>query len=507
MSFPEYLKERISEDYKNLIIQKLEQIKSQTEQLRGTIAPSLFRSTQALKDMIQQEVARILEVLDDEFSSSQAKLTDQLAADLEEYQSSWYHSDISAFQQQLEMLISDIISNVPIPPKKENADLDSLAELARKLDAGNTQSEILNIVLQHVSGWADRAVLFVVKGDQATGWSAFGLGDEWDANRVRAIRVNLGKDNVLRAVVSTGGPACGAADQYGDNHELFSILGPKSPRTALACPVMVRGKIAGVLYADLQEDLSEQPDVSNLLVLASRMAGSAIDLLPLKPKPAPGTAAAPSTAPTPAPAAPPRPAAPPAPVAQAPSSIPTPAARPAVPSMITTPAAAPAPAVAAAPPIAAAPAVAPAPPKIEEEEQQEEPEEEPSTMKMSKAALVEEVQQGTALMPAFKPAEEGGTTIMPAFKPAEIGPQDQKVHEDAKRFARLLVSEIKLYNDAQVKAGRENKDIYDRLKEDIERSRRMYMERVPQPIHSTTNYFYEELVRTLANGDPTLLGM
>lgn len=103
--------------------------------------------------------------------------------------------------------------------------------------------------------------------------------------------------------------------------------------------------------------------------------------------------------------------------------------------------------------------------------------------------------------------EVTGTVMMPAMKPPEIEPQDQKLHEDAKRFARLLVSEIKLYNEAQVSAGRENRDIYERLKEDIERSRRMYMERVPQHIHTTTNYFFEELVRTLANGDPTLLGM
>ena len=99
---------------------------------------------------------------------------------------------------------------------------------------------------------------------------------------------------------------------------------------------------------------------------------------------------------------------------------------------------------------------------------------------------------------------------MPAplrLEPSVVSDEDQKLHEDAKRFARLLVSEIKLYNEAQVSAGREKRDLYERLKDDIERSRRMYTERVPYHIHSTTNYFYEELVRTLANGDPTLLGM
>jgi hypothetical protein len=104
--------------------------------------------------------------------------------------------------------------------------------------------------------------------------------------------------------------------------------------------------------------------------------------------------------------------------------------------------------------------------------------------------------------------DSGSTVIMPSpLMAAAVTTEDQKLHEDAKRFARLLVSEIKLYNEAQVSAGRENKDLYDRLKDDIERSRRMYLERVPEHIHSTTNYFYEELVRTLANGDPVLLGM
>lgn len=468
MSFPEYLKERISEDYKNLIIQKLEEIKNQTQDLKSTIAPSLFQSSQSLKDVVQRELARILDVMDSEFSASQAKLNDEVTTALEEYQSSWYHSDISAFQQQLEMLISDIVSNVPVPPKKENADLASLTELMGKLEQGSTQSEILNIVLHQVSTWADRAVLFVVKADQATGWAAFGL-EGWDTNRIRQIRVNLNQDTVLRDVVSSGQVAFGAGDKYADNGEIFSILG-SNPRSALACPVMVRGKIAGILYADLQEDLSDNPDVPNLLYLASRFAGSAIDLLPTRPKPAPGKETQAPAAAAPAPARPAPPAAP------APQPAPAPAARPDVPSMITAP---------AAPPPAIEVIEMPEPPKA--------------------SAAQSEPTMISVLVP---PPDELGTVVMAPIKPAvEIDAQDQKLHDDAKRFARLLVSEIKLYNEAQVSAGRENKDLYDRLKEDIERSRRMYMERVPQHVHSTTNYFFEELVRTLANGDPSVLGM
>jgi len=74
------------------------------------------------------------------------------------------------------------------------------------------------------------------------------------------------------------------------------------------------------------------------------------------------------------------------------------------------------------------------------------------------------------------------------------------------RFARLLVSEIKLYNEAKVQQGRSSRDLYELMKDDIERSRQLYKERVPEPIRATTNYFNDELVRILADGDSGAMG-
>ncbi|MCH9650891.1 MAG: hypothetical protein K0U98_21890 [Deltaproteobacteria bacterium] len=94
-----------------------------------------------------------------------------------------------------------------------------------------------------------------------------------------------------------------------------------------------------------------------------------------------------------------------------------------------------------------------------------------------------------------------------AFKsPMAVG-EDSEMHDKAKRLARLLVSEIKLYNEEQVEEGQRNRDIYERLKEDIDRSRQMYEDRVDESIRSTNDYFYQELVRTLAAGDPQALGI
>ena len=85
--------------------------------------------------------------------------------------------------------------------------------------------------------------------------------------------------------------------------------------------------------------------------------------------------------------------------------------------------------------------------------------------------------------------------------------EDAKKHDEARRFARLLVSEIKLYNESKVDQGRKNKDLYERLKEDIDRSRQMYDERIGEDVRKTSNYFYDELVRILADGDAGTLGL
>ena len=81
-----------------------------------------------------------------------------------------------------------------------------------------------------------------------------------------------------------------------------------------------------------------------------------------------------------------------------------------------------------------------------------------------------------------------------------------EVHKKAQRFARLLMDEIKLYNQAKVNEGRKHKDLYDRLKEDIEKSRVTYQKRYGNTPAASADYFNEELIRSLADGDISLLG-
>ena len=89
---------------------------------------------------------------------------------------------------------------------------------------------------------------------------------------------------------------------------------------------------------------------------------------------------------------------------------------------------------------------------------------------------------------------------------AALSPEDGDVHRKAQRFARLLVDEIKLYNQAKVAEGRKARDLYDRLKEDIDKSRSTYQKRYGATVASSGDYFNSELVRSLAEDDLSLMG-
>lgn len=104
-------------------------------------------------------------------------------------------------------------------------------------------------------------------------------------------------------------------------------------------------------------------------------------------------------------------------------------------------------------------------------------------------------------------AASASAAAAPATDPfAGLSPEDADVHRKAQRFARLLVDEIKLYNQAKVSEGRRNKDLYDRLKEDIEKSRTTFQKRYGNTAAASGDYFQKEVLRSLAEDDLSVMG-
>ncbi len=95
----------------------------------------------------------------------------------------------------------------------------------------------------------------------------------------------------------------------------------------------------------------------------------------------------------------------------------------------------------------------------------------------------------------------------PTPPPAAAAPAEDPSIKKAKRVARVLVSDLKLYNEEAVSAAQRSGDLYSRLKDDIDRSFKHYQERVSNLLTpNSPNYFKEELIRQLGSGDPNSLG-
>jgi hypothetical protein len=111
--------------------------------------------------------------------------------------------------------------------------------------------------------------------------------------------------------------------------------------------------------------------------------------------------------------------------------------------------------------------------------------------------------RGIEALTAFKVARS--LTVAASTLEAPVTAADEDEEAAARRYARLLVSEIKLYHGDSVAAGRRDRDLGIRLGGEISRARALYEQRVPPQVRQRAAYFDDELVRTLAQGDATLL--
>lgn len=328
----------------------------------------------------------------------------------------------------------------------QQADYSGLKESIAAIEKGGNLSEVLTHLVTQVTKTIDHAAMFIIKNNAAVGWYAKGFDH---AETIKTLSVPLTADTLFRTVSTSRQATRAHVSQSPGTARALSRLGG-NVQGILAVPLILRDKVAAVLYCDTSEDEVPQATADLIEVLVA-FAGKVIDVL--------SAAARQSGAGT--------------------GTTPTgPGARP---------------------PVAAAPA----------------PEPEPAIPAWGAGTVRP---QAASRPPTSPPGRLQAPASMPAPRPAPPTPrpapaaarglsaEDQKAHDEAKRFARLVVSEIKLYNEAKVTEGRRTKDIYERLKEDIERGRQMYHDRVAPGIRDATDYFQDELVRILAGGDASALG-
>jgi hypothetical protein len=304
--------------------------------------------------------------------------------------------------------------------------------------AAATQRDILRTLLDNAMQHCGRLALFVVKGGAVNGWQARAFADN-DAVKDFALDASSG----LVARVLDGHTALSGKAKEMDHKFLSQFRKPVEDH-CLLLPLMLRDKVAALLYADagLDEDGHIDNAALELLVMSTATWLEVVSQRKAVPKDASTEAGSDKAE---------------SPVAKA-SAAQAPAFND--PFASHTPA-------------------------------------------YAKAAAAASSSTGADHSFAAPPVDASAEAPN-AF--AGMSPEDADVHRKAQRFARLLIDEIKLYNQAKMTEGRKNKDLYDRLREDIDKSRSTFHKRYGSTAAASGDYFNQEIIRSLAEDDVSLLG-
>lgn len=151
----------------------------------------------------------------------------------------------------------------PAPVVKPYSFMEAQAALLQTDD----RADIAHVVMRYAAGAYKRAVLFALHGDTATGWEGVGRGLEGDV--AHKLGVSL-REGAFRQVWESGKHVIGAIPETASVGAFFKLIGG-APQTAVLVPILVRGKVANLLYADAGPGRPTNPDATELEVLAGKV--------------------------------------------------------------------------------------------------------------------------------------------------------------------------------------------------------------------------------------------
>ena len=351
------------------------------------------------------------------------------------------------------------------PHKPRNARSFLLRDGVLLISNSRTQTETLESLLAAGSSVASACGLMILRGAQASGWSSAGLASPENFKGATMDTTH----GAVAAVLSSCAARVAKASEL--DSAFIAKLGLESSVEVLLVPVMLKERVAALLLA-LSGD-SEELAALEVLVQVAQLA---LELQGYRKASAQVPAQAPAQA-----------------AAQ-------PAARTSMEAgQRTEPQRAPAAQVATTP----EPAYAAASETAHTRSAVEAPQPAPA---YSQASAVSSA-SGISLQSAESgqiggPAPADASSDLVSSQPSSAL---DEAHERGRRFAKLLVEEIKLYNQAKVSEGRAQRDLYSRLRDDIEKSRAAYQKRYGETVKDV-DYFTQELMRILADNDRSLMG-
>jgi hypothetical protein len=438
-----------------------------------------------------------------------------------------------AFEDGSKEAAETVRAEVATPSPEFNtkaADYTTTRDAINDISSQNSQAEILKALVKHASKFVPRGAFFIVKNEHLVGWRVFGSEITGGDEQVREVFLSVNSNTVLGESVRQNLLQHAGQGEYAEDAEFLQKLNFGTPAQMIAIPLVVRARSVAVLYADAGENGSDfHAEALESLV---RVAGLTVELLAAV-KSSPGkqqsatkaVGKAPATAesqtkefsfstpqPTPTFATPSHPAgfdmqsAESAKTNQYEDSYADRNGDSGISGAVTTTEQVVSPSssfenLSQQNSDYSFPAPMQSPGETDFSFETTMPSYTPAAPSVYEPQSAVQTETQEAVVAAPRRSSERNPEL-----PIDVPEDERRLHNDARRFARLLVSEIKLYNEQKVKEGRQAGDLYSRLRETVERSREMYDKRVSPPVASRFDYFHYELVNTLAEGDEIKLG-
>jgi hypothetical protein len=484
-------------------------------------------------------------------------LDPKLSAALEDLRRE-FDKKLAKQRAQLESLLGSpeepIVGPVIVEPiaVESTADgLDPLEELklaATEIDGAESQADVLDAMIRAGTRFASRTAVFLHRGGALEGWGGAGFGVE--DSTITGLSLDASPDSAWARVTEGIG---GITLSQSDCALMSEQLGVETAEIGVLVPFVLQDQVAAVLYADRLG--SDAVFNVSALQLLSFIGGQTVETLPIRDRTATISLIL-AAHPDDGGALPDAAVAPPAPAATLELAVEEVeletveadqtewAAEESIPEAQIEPAPEPTPETMGFPP-GDEPAAVEAEPATEESipaaQFEPAPESTPETEGFPAGDELESVPTsgtapaeagsgetpGYAEAPAAPDSEPEPAAPVEAPKSTQVEPPTdiegpgwaftttkipsatgaEAQHEEARRLARLLVTEIKLYNEETVEQGRASGNVYARLRDDIERSRQIFEDRIAPEVRSEKDYFQEALIRILAGGDTSALGM
>ncbi|HYG99235.1 MAG TPA: hypothetical protein VD837_08885 [Terriglobales bacterium] len=355
-------------------------------------------------------------------------------------------------------IVGRVVDRLAATVRCDDESSTSLKSAIAAIETGTQQTEILTAMVDGAAVFAARTALFVLRGTTAVGWQARGFKDN-EAIKVLSIDASTGLASTALEHRST---VTGSAATF--DGRLNSGLGVSPSASCAVMPLIVRDRVAALLFAEGAAAGQQQIDLPAIEILV-RAAGLWIELTALRK--AAGVTVSPVRPPT-----------------QAAAGVP--AGNGAAACGRTTAS------------------------HLDTTTSENTPQIAPRTTapEVSVASRVDSVRTITEQAPNSNsmgtPSSSDPGHAMPPVAVSNL--ENDEIHKKARRFAKLLVDEIVLYNRDKVAEGRSNRDLYDRLKEDIDKSRATFDRRYAGTPVAPRDYFTEALISGLAQQNADLLG-